>query len=232
MELNRMLAYTAELDKNNDRAWFHAHHREYELARQDFFELCDEMKLAIAEVSPELGDSIMFTPAKAFMYRIPRDMRYSYGKEPYNPAFRAYFSPDKKKLLPMSYFLYLSHRGCSISGGAFTWEPEQISRLREHILNNGWELERIIAENGLDVHGKLLKRVPRGIPADHPMAEWMKYKHFIVERPFFDEELCDGKSLINAAKEAMRSFEPLRVFLSAAFIPNAPDPDFDIDERY
>lgn len=229
MELERILAYTAELDKNNNRTWFHDNHAQYELARQDFLELCDGMKLAIAELSPELGDSIMFTPPKAFMYRIPRDMRYSYGKEPYNPAFRAYFSPDKKKLLPMSYFLYLSHRGCSISGGAFTWEPEQINRLREHILRNGEEFERIIAQNGLEIHGKLLKRVPRGYPADHPMSEWMKYKHFLVERPFFDDELTSGEALISAAKEAIRSFEPLRLFLSAAFTPSAPD--FDFDER-
>lgn len=228
MTLDRMLAYTAALEAHNDRGWFHENHAQYEQAQGDFLELLDCMKLAVAQVAPELGDSIMFTSPKAFMYRIPRDMRYSRGKLPYNPAFRAYFSPDKKKFLPISYYLHISHRGCSLTGGAYPWEPEKLDRLRRHILENGEEFERAVSECGLEIQGKVLKRVPRGFPADHPMSEWMKYKYFLAERQFFDRELRDFESMTAAARDIMSEIEPLRAFLSAAFTGCA-EPEFDFD---
>lgn len=218
MNFDRMLAYTDALSKNNNRQWFHDNHADYEDAKEDFLALLDITKLVIAQEAPEIGDSLLFENSKNFMYRIPRDMRYSKAKEPYNPAFRAYFSPKKKNFLPLSYYLHISHEGCYLESGAYPWEPKNLAALRSFIAINYEELESIIAENELDVYGQKLKRVPTGFEADHPAAEWLKYKFWLVEYTFSPEELTDFNAFADAAARAVRRFEPLRKFFSAAFM--------------
>ena len=76
----------------------------------------DVMKFVLAKDAPQIGDELLFENPKNFMYRIPRDMRYSKNKTPYNPAFRAYLSPHKKDFLPLSYYIHISHERCICSG--------------------------------------------------------------------------------------------------------------------
>lgn len=82
MDLSRMLGYTEALSKNNNRTWFHDNHRLYEQAQEDFLMLLDVMKFVLAKDAPQIGDQILFENPKNFMYRIPRDMRYSKTKRP------------------------------------------------------------------------------------------------------------------------------------------------------
>ena len=216
MDFENMLAYTKALEENNERAWFHENHARYEQARGEFLTLLDMLKPALAEVSPELGESVLFTDSRLMMYRIPRDMRYSVGA-PYYPAFRAYLSPAKKYFLPLSYYLHIDHHECFIESGAYPWQPDDLRRLREYILHNGDEFERIIIDKRLHIAGETSKRVPRGFPADHPMSEWMKYKQYLCAYYFSDEDMSDFDSFVDAAKKAMWRMEPLRAFLSGAF---------------
>ena len=218
MDFKRMLAYTDALSKNNNRQWFHDNHDEYDDAKDDFLALLDIMKLVIAQEAPEIGDSLLFENSKNFMYRIPRDMRYSKAKEPYNPAFRAYFSPKKKLFLPLSYYLHISHEGCYLESGAYPWESKNLNRLRSFIATNYEELESIIDENGLVLLGEKLKRVPNAFEAGHPAAEWLKYKFYLVEYDFSPEDLTGFNAFTDAAAKAIRRFEPLRKFFSAAFV--------------
>ncbi len=217
MDFSRMLAYTEALSKNNDRTWFHDNHKQYEQAQEDFLMLLDVMKFVMAKDAPELGDQLLFENPKNFMYRIPRDMRYSKNKTPYNPAFRAYLSPRKKDFLPLSYYLHISSERCIIEAGAWPWETKQLSRLREHIAYNYEELDAICAENGLTVWGEQLKRTPRGYEPDHPAAEWLKYKFWLTEYLFTPDDLRDLDTFAEAAGAAVRRFEPFRQFLMAAF---------------
>ncbi len=217
MDFSRMLGYTEALSKNNERTWFHDNHREYELAQEDFLMVLDVMKFVLAKDAPQIGDALLFENPKNFMYRIPRDMRYSKNKTPYNPAFRAYLSPHKKDFLPLSYYLHLSHERCIIETGAWPWEAKQILRLREYIAYNFEELEAIASENGLTIFGERLKRTPRGFDAEHPAAEWLKYKFWLTEYSFTPDDLRDLDTFAEAAGLAVQRFEPFRQFLMGAF---------------
>lgn len=223
MNFDRMLAYTEALSRNNNRTWFHDNHREYEEAKEDFLMLLDIMKFVIAQEAPKIGESLIFENPKSFMYRIPRDMRYSMGKEPYNPSFRAYFSPKKKNFLPLSYFLHINHERCFIEGGAWPWESKDLTRLREYISYNYEELEDIVNENSIVMLGKSLKRVPRGYDPEHPAAEWMKHKYYTAEYSFTPEEMSSFESFTEAAGRAISRFEPLRLYLTAAFEADTED---------
>lgn len=80
-----MLAYTEALSRNNDRTWFHDNHKQYEEAREDFLMLLDIMKFVVAQEAPSIGESLIFENPKIFMYRIPRDMRYSRARSRITP---------------------------------------------------------------------------------------------------------------------------------------------------
>lgn len=230
MNFDNMFAYTEALSKNNNRTWFHDNHRDYERAQDDFICLLDMLRFMLAKEAPELGDSLMFVSPKAFMYRIPRDMRYSKNKEPYNPSFRGYLSPMKKNFLPFSYYVHISHDGCYMGTGAWPWKPEQLNTLRDHIARRYWELDDIVMENGLQVRGKELKRVPRAYEPDHPAGEWLKHKYYLVQYDFSSEDLESFDSFCDAAAKAVRRFEPFRRFLSEAFTGSVPE--FDEDDIY
>ena len=217
MDIKKIMAYSRALSENNDRQWFHQHHGEYEAAQNDFLSLLDIMKFPIMQYAPSLGDQIMFTPPKLFMYRIPRDMRYSRGKTPYNPAFRAYFSPNKKEFLPLSYFFRISGDQCSIGTGVYPWDRELLGRLRDYIMYNYEELDDIVAENDLEVEGEALKRAPKGYDENHPAISWLRYKYITVRYEFTPEEIVDEGALLDAAGQAIRRFEPLREYLSGAY---------------
>lgn len=227
MNFENMLAYTEALSKNNNRTWFHDNHRDYERAQGDFICLLDMLRFMLAKEAPELGDSLMFVNPKAFMYRIPRDMRYSKNKEPYNPAFRGYLSPMKKNFLPLSYYVHIANDKCYIGTGAWPWKPEQLNAIRDHIVRRYWELDDIVFENGLQVIGKELKRVPRAYEPEHPAGEWLKHKCYLVEYNFKPEEMQSFETFCEAAAKAVRRFEPFRKFLSEAFTGSIPDFDED-----
>lgn len=230
MNFENMLTYTEALSKNNNRTWFHDNHRDYEKAQDDFICLLDMLRFMLETEAPELGDSLMFVSPKAFTYRIPRDMRYSKNKEPYNPAFRAYLSPMKKNFLPLSYYVHISHEGSYIEAGAWPWKPEQLNTLRDHIARHYWELDEIVAENGISVHGEKLVRVPRSYDPEHPAGEWLKYKYWLTEYRFTPEDMKDFESFCAAAALAVRRFEPFRKFLNEAFTGSVPD--FDDEDFY
>ena len=229
MNFDRIFAYTKALSENNDRTWFHDNHRDYELAKADFTLLVDMLKYEVIKLDTEFSESLLFTEPKDLMYRIPRDMRYSKSKEPYNPSFRAYLSPFKKDFLPFSYYVRIAHDGCFMGTGVWTWLPEQVNTLRSYVARNYEELDMLVAEGGLHLTGDKLKRMPRGYDEDHPAGEWLKHKSFFVSYTFKPEELESFESCAEAAAREMRRFEPLRRYFTEAYNLSAADEDeFDI----
>lgn len=225
MDFERIFAYTKALHENNDRTWFHDNHGDYELAKADFTLLVDMLKYEVVKLDTEFSENLLFTEPKDMMYRIPRDMRYSKSKEPYNPSFRAYLSPFKKEFLPFSYYIHIAHDGCYMGTGVWTWLPEQVNALREHVSRYYEELDIIVAENGLRVAGEKLKRVPRGYDENHPAAQWLKHKSFTVSYGFKPEELESFDACVEAFAREAKRFEPLRRYFAAAFteVPEVED---------
>ena len=187
----------------------------FEEALHDLLEFFGLLGGALEKEAPELGDSLMFVSPKAFMYRIPRDMRYSKNKEPYNPSFRAFLSPFKKDFLPFSYYVHFAHDGCFMGTGVWTWLPQQVNTLRSYIARNYEELDMLVAEGGFFLTGDKLKRMPRGYEDDHPAGEWLKHKSFFVNYTFSPEDLSSFDACASAAAAAM----PKAVFVISFLVP-------------
>ena len=114
----------------------------------------------------------------------------------------------------------MSHFGT----GAWCPSAEHLSRAREYIAENYEELESILLENGLRIHGECLKRMPAGYDADHPAGEYLKFKNWFVSRSFADSELGDVDSFMEIISCEMARMEPLRRFLDEALREKVRDP--------
>lgn len=83
--------------------------------------------------------------------------------------------------------------GLRIQGAWWYPVPEEIRRFRQAVAaeGSGRELPAIVEElrkRDYDITGDLMKRVPRGYPADHPRAELLRHRSLIAVRPLG----CDG----------------------------------------
>ena len=217
MEFEKMLTYCRELEMNNNRPWFHANHKQYELAKEDFTELVERMKFCVAERADlSFQERLMFADPKTMLYRIPRDARMYKDKPPYNPTWRAYISPDKKSLLPLGYFTMIAPGGISEFGtGAWCPDGETLTRVRDYISENYEELEELIEEAGYPLLGNKLKRMPRGWE-EHPAGELLKHKEWFFLQRFEDGELTTFDEFMERIALCVERMEPLRRYFDRA----------------
>ncbi|MBQ3404903.1 MAG: DUF2461 domain-containing protein [Oscillospiraceae bacterium] len=213
MEFKRMLEYSGALAANNERAWFHENHKQYEQARGDFISLLDRLRFAIAGEAPAIAYDIMYMQAKDWMYRIARDMRYSRNRPPYDPAFRAYISADRKSWLPIGYFIRVFPGGSVFGTGIWFENTANINRVRDYISEHLGEFEDIVISGGLKVDGERLKRMPKGYSEDDPAAGWLKFKNWFVLENIPDSRLTDFDSFCAYTAALVKRMEPLRLFL-------------------
>ncbi len=220
MEFERMTSYLARLEANNNRPWFHENHRDYELALEDFRDLVSLIRFKVADAAEDLRDSIMFLEPKEFVYRVPRDMRYSRAEEPYNPSFRAHISKYGRKMLPAGYYFMVQPGGRSgIGCGLYAvgWR-ELTNAMRDHIAEYGQELQDILEAPGfsLALEGPKLKRMPAGYDETHPQAELIKYKAWSLWLQIPDAELTTFESFALICENFIGMAEPFRRFVNDA----------------
>jgi len=221
MDFDRMLRYCEQLERNNNRTWFHdrENHELYTAAKEDFTELLRDLKFRLSEVvAPDLAERLLYADPKAMQYRIPRDMRANRGKPPYNPRWAADISGDRHALLPIGYYVHIQPGGRTMFGtGAWCWEPEMFLRVRTAISTQFLRFSEAIEESGLPLMGEgRLKKVPRGFSEDDPAAEYLKFKSWLVARDFADAELRSFEGFAAACVAEAERMEPLRVFFNDA----------------
>ena len=222
MDFERMLRYCALLELNNNRTWFHANHKLYEEAKQDFIDLTDLLKFRVAGLTtPELSERLLYASAKDMLYRIPRDMRVWKNAPPYNPTWRAYIAGDRHAMWPVGYF-YMVAPGGKTHFGTGAWCPDNdwLRRIRTYISEHFDRFFEAFTSCGYPLweeEGNKLKNVPRGFDPADPAGEFLKYKEWFVSESFADEELTDFDAFADRVAGAVERMEPLRRFFDDAF---------------
>ena len=74
-----------------------------------------------------------------------------------------------------------------LAGGMIEFQKETLARFREHVLDDarGSELTAIVADlraGGYFVGGESYKRLPSGVPPDHPRASLLKHGALFANR--------------------------------------------------
>lgn len=218
MNTKFMIDYLSALSMNNNREWYHANKDDYKKANAEFEKLLQELILEIGK----FDSSVLQNNPKDLTFKLVRDTRFSRDKSPYNPAFRAHISSKGKLPVPVGYYVMIKPGGQSFLGGGLFADmfKDATTRIRDYIVQNGGEWERILHEPEFDkyftIQGTALKNVPRGYDKEHPQAEYLKFKSWYVEYPLEDEVWNHGEEFPAKAAEIFRIMKPFNDYLNRA----------------
>jgi uncharacterized protein (TIGR02453 family) len=203
------LQFLRSLKRNNNREWFQAYKSTYE---QSVKRPMTELITALAEDFQTFAPEMVASP-KASAYRIYRDTRFSSDKSPYKTHVAAVFPRvGLGKHEGAGLYLHISPSELLVGGGLYMPFPEDLNAVRRRIADNPASFLKILARKDFrrlfgSMEGERLSRVPRGFPADHQAADYLKYKQFLVSRTFPPTEATTS------------SFYPLVVTTFRAMMP-------------
>ena len=133
----------------------------------------------------------------------------------------SFISNGGKKSPNAGYYLHIEPKNCFLAGGMWMPEPEVLKKIRQEIDYNGKDLEKIIKSKSFKtLFGQLsdedkLVRVPKDFDQEHPYAEYLKLKSFIVVHSF-DETLITTPKFVDYCTKIFKEIHPLNQFLNAA----------------
>jgi uncharacterized protein (TIGR02453 family) len=218
------LQFLRDLAAHNDRDWFEAHRETYEReVRGPLRALVEEMDVRLAAIAPEIvGDT------KRSLFRIHRDVRFSRDKSPYKTHAACWFfhraagrsaAPHDNGGAAGLYF-HLEPGGSISAGGLYRPPREALGKVRDALAESHRAFERALRGDFASRFGSptgefVLTRTPRGYPADHPAARWLRFASFTASRPMSDAEACDPK-LPDRLTEDFAALVPMVRWLNGA----------------
>lgn len=216
MNFKNILNYCGDLSQNNNRTWFHENHDYYEKARKEYLAFLDMFRYKLAEEAPDIGKSIMYMEPRQWMYRVAKDIRFHKNGPPYNPAFRAYVSADRKSNKPIGYFLRICPGSSCFGTGVWCETTTEMNNIRSYISLHYDEFLHALNEGGISLGGEKLKSMPRGFSKDDPAAEYIRHKYWDMIISIPDEDIMDFENFAQLLIYYVRRMEPMRQFLLKA----------------
>jgi uncharacterized protein (TIGR02453 family) len=212
----KTLAFLRALKRHNDREWFHAHRDDYET------HVKAPMVLAIERLGREFrafAPDLMADPKKS-LYRIWRDTRFSADKRPLKTSAAAVF-PHRRGDRHTSAGLYfeISWGWVWAGGGVYMPQPPSLYRIRKRIAEDHEAFHATVTARPLQaiggLQGETLSRVPKGFPASHPAADYLKHKQFLAYQEW-PPELMTTAQFWPSLLKTFRSIAPLVAYLNDA----------------
>lgn len=215
----RSISFLRSLKRHNDRDWFRARKDDYERhVRVPMTAVIEQLAVDFRKFAPEL-----VAAPKHSLYRIYRDTRFSPDKRPLKTHAAASFP---RRGLPRhqgaGLYFEVATDWVWIGGGMWAPEPPQLLKVREHIAETWPELQSTLRKRSFrerlgELGGGKLTRVPRGFPASHPAADYLKHYRFVAGREFpaaFAHDRAFYRTLVDTFKTLM----PLLRFLNEPLI--------------
>ena len=176
-----------QLGANNNKDWFQANRERYEqFVREPSKALVREMATRFATKGiPFIADE------KKSMFRINRDIRFTTNKDPYktNLGLNFPFGLSPKSFKPgetLGVYFHMDANESFVAGGIYMPPPNILKSLRNLIAEDWKELFKIVNQKNFKTQfpdifdDDSLKTMPRGYPAGHPAAEWLRLKSLTV----------------------------------------------------
>jgi len=210
------MMFYRSLARNNKREWFQPRKHIYdEKVKAPMVELVMELNRSMMEFAPDY-----VTDAGKAIYRIYRDTRFSPDKTPYKTQIAASFARrGMEKHGAAGYYFAISHKGVDVGGGIYMPPPETLLAVRTHIAERHDEFRRLTASSGVKrlfgaIQGAQLSRVPKGFAADHPAADLLRFKQFLLFATL-DAALVTTPKLFTELEKRFRAMAPFLDFLNA-----------------
>jgi len=200
------------LKKNNNREWF-ATNKELFLNEQAVIE--DFAEALLRELNTH--DVIETPSGKKSLYRVYRDVRFSNDKTPYKTNWSGSFR-RATKYRRGGYYFHIEPGNNYVGGGFWNPNPQDIKLIREDIAFDATPLRAIL--NNADfissfqtLKGDQVKTAPKGFPAEHEAIDLLRYKQFLLIRPFTDDEVLSA-DFLTTASEAFKHMRPFFDYMS------------------
>ncbi|HTS42903.1 MAG TPA: DUF2461 domain-containing protein [Puia sp.] len=214
------LKFLKDLKKNNNKAWFDSHRKEYENAKLDFSAFIQLIIDRHAKKDP----TIATLKAKDCMFRINRDIRFSKDKSPYKTNLGASINRGGKKSIYGGYYFHCEPGESFVGGGIWMPMPPELKKVRQEVDYCFDEFKKIIGSKKFKtVYGDLYKgedsslsKVPQGFDKESPAADYLKLKSFIAMKNFTEKDVL-SKTLLNQTLEAFETLHPLLQFINRSF---------------
>ncbi len=182
----RTLSFLRALKRHNDRTWFAGHKDDYlRDVHQPMLDFVEWVAAALPSFAPELEAS-----PRSSLFRIYRDTRFSADKAPFKTQVGAVF-PHRDLHRNQSACLYveIGPAGAMIAGGIYRPERAELLAIREHVARTDRRLRALLEAPAFKrtvgaMEGDALQRVPPGYPPDHPAAEYLKFRQFLLGKEY------------------------------------------------
>jgi uncharacterized protein (TIGR02453 family) len=203
----RALTFLRALKRNNDREWFRARKEQYdELLRVPMLAIIEQLALDFQSFAPDLVAS-----PKASMYRIYRDTRFSEDKSPLKTHVAAMFPPrGLARHEGAGLYFHVALDGVWVGGGMYAPDTSHLQAERDHIAANIKRFRAIVESPRFrrafgKLEGDRLQRVPRGYPADHEAADYLRHRQFLAGKEYPARFACSPgfyKGVVGVFREA------------------------------
>lgn len=209
--------FLRQLKQNNNKEWFDMNRNVYATLRKDFE---DFTSLVIGEIG-KFDKKASQTTAKASLFRINRDTRFSNNKLPYKNNFGAFIAMGGRKGINAGYYIHIEPGECFLAGGIYMPSGPMLKAIRTEIYDNIEEFLQIIhapafVKNfGNRVGEEQLKSAPRGFPKDFPYMDYLKYKHYTVQKNEPDS-IYQSTGFMGEVIEVFKAMAPFNDFLNNA----------------
>jgi uncharacterized protein (TIGR02453 family) len=190
------IAFYEGLERDNTKAYWTANKKTYDQ------HVRDPMLALLEDLAPEFGEGKVFRPN--------RDIRFSADKSPYKTYQGAIAGPAPG----IGYYVQVGANGLLAGGGYHSHSSAQVDRYRAAVDADasGRALAAIVnrlEEAGFSTEGEQLKTRPRGIAADHPRVDLLRYKSLMELRRFGAPAWMTTPAAVDEVRASWRALVPL-----------------------
>lgn len=207
------MTFLRGLKKHNTREWFQPRKHIYEeQVKAPMLELVTAVMQAMLDFAPDYVSD----PGKA-IFRIYRDTRFSKDKTPYKTHIAAVFTP-RGAGKNSGYYFSVSTDEIEAGGGVYMPPPEDLRAIRGYLAEHHQEFRRIATAREVkrlfgEMTGDSLTRTPKGFPADHPAADLLRMKQFLLFRPL-EVSIATTPKLYREIVKRFQAVTPFLEFLN------------------
>ncbi|GIZ10317.1 DUF2461 domain-containing protein [Flavobacterium sp. UMI-01] len=213
------ILFLDDLKANNNREWFLANKKRYDVFKKDYHQLVADFLDAMKPFDATLEK----LEIKDCTFRINRDIRFSKDKSPYKSHLGIWLSSGTKGNNRAGYYIHIERGSSFIAGGFYAPESDDLKKVRKEIAFFHEDLEEILADKTFKkefgtfakTEKSYLKNPPRGYDKDHPAIELLKFKSFEVLQKFDITEVTQ-KDFVTKMSTKLRLLVPLNAFMNRA----------------
>lgn len=213
------MEFLQQIKEHNNREWFQEHKTAFQEAQLSIEQFADALLSRLSE-----SDQIETPTGKSALQRIYRDIRFSKDKRPYKTSWSGGFR-RATRFRRGGYYFHLEP-GASFVGGGF-WAPSapDLKLIREDIAFDPEPLRKILSDRKFKatfgtLEGEQLKRAPQGFDPGHEALDLLRYKQFLLRRPFTDEAVL-APGFVEEAALTFRYMRPFLDYMSAVLSSDA-----------